>query len=325
MIRPSLFFVAMKPTIVFLVACFSLAGLSHSRADEPATPPKEPYRPYVRQLPERTLLQSDRDLIDRAVPTAPVVKPKQRRNLLVFGLNIDYDGHRSVVCAEYAFRQIGFRTRAFDAFVSSDPTVFEAENLRKFDAVVFNNTVGNLFQRPDFRRNLEEFVQNGGGLLAVHGASEAFIRYGAEDENAVGGDDWPVFGEMIGARGMKHRETDEQVFVRIEAPEHPLTQFFPRDGFSYKEEILRFGPPFSREKQQVLLSLDNARSNLRREPFGDVKERDDEDYALVWIKTHGKGRCCYSAFGHNPRVFWDPMMLKFYLAATQFVLGDLDP
>lgn len=311
----------MKPISVLLASCFCLFGLLFLCADEPT---KEPYRPYVRPTSEWRLLAADRDLIDHAVPTAPVVKPKTRRNLLVFGLNIDYDGHRSAVCADFAFRQMGLRTRAFNAFSSSDPTVFDAETLSRFDAVVFNNTTGNLFQNPEFRRNLEEFVKNGGGLLGIHAATEAFVRYGAEDENAVGGDDWPVFGEMIGARGMKHRETDEEVFLRVEEPEHPLMQFFPREGFPYKGEILRFGPPYSREKLRVLLSLDNVRSNLRREPFGELKERDDEDYALVWVKTYGKGRCCYCALGHNPRDFWDPMMLRFYLAAAQFVLGDLD-
>jgi hypothetical protein len=31
----------------------------------------------------------------------------------------------------------------------------------------------------------------------------------------------------------------------------------------------------------------------------------------------------YCTIAHNPYVFWDPKMLRFYLAATQFALGDL--
>jgi type 1 glutamine amidotransferase len=31
----------------------------------------------------------------------------------------------------------------------------------------------------------------------------------------------------------------------------------------------------------------------------------------------------YCTIAHNPSVFWDAKMLEFYLAATQFALGDL--
>jgi type 1 glutamine amidotransferase len=292
---------------------------------KPETPkpetPKPVYNPYLRVVPEKALLQSDKDLITLALPTQPIVKPKQPRKLLIFDLNVDFEGHRSIVCANFAFTQMGLRTKAFEVVVSHEPADFKAEHLQKFDAVVFNNTVGNLFEDNQLRHDFEEYVKNGGGLLALHSAAAAFICYGGDK---IGQDDWAVFGEMIGARGMVHRETDELVFVKVEAPEHPLTQFFPKEGFWYRDEIPRFVEQYSRQKQQILLSVDNAPSNLHRLPFGELKERADEDYALLWVKQYGQGRCCYIAFGHNPRVFWDTAMLKLHLAAAQFVLGDLD-
>ncbi|MHC4440870.1 MAG: sugar phosphate isomerase/epimerase family protein [Planctomycetota bacterium] len=51
--------------------------------------------------------------------------------------------------------------------------------------------------------------------------------------------------------------------------------------------------------------------------------REDNDYALAWVRQYGRGRIFYSTIAHNPYVFWDPKMLEFYLAATQFALGDL--
>ncbi len=36
-----------------------------------------------------------------------------------------------------------------------------------------------------------------------------------------------------------------------------------------------------------------------------------------------RARAVYCTIGHNPYVFWDPMMLKFYLDAAQFAVGDL--
>jgi len=44
---------------------------------------------------------------------------------------------------------------------------------------------------------------------------------------------------------------------------------------------------------------------------------------LAWVRQYGRGRVFYCGFAHHPSVFWDPKMLQFYLAATQFTLGDL--
>ena len=41
------------------------------------------------------------------------------------------------------------------------------------------------------------------------------------------------------------------------------------------------------------------------------------------MRNYGRGRTFYCTIAHNPYVFWDPKMLPFYLAAAQFVLGDL--
>ncbi|MDR1140294.1 MAG: ThuA domain-containing protein [Planctomycetaceae bacterium] len=288
---------------------------------KPSEPPKEVYKPYFRVVPEKSLLQSDKDLITSALPAQPIVKPKQPRKLLIFDLNVDFEGHRSIVCANFAFTQMGLRTKAFEVIVSHDPADFKAERLQEFGAVVFNNTVGNLFEDNQLRHDFEEYVKNGGGLLVLHSGAEAFICYGGDK---IGQDDWTIFGEMIGVRNMGHRETDELIFVKVKDSEHPLTRFFPKEGFWYRDEIPRFVDRYSREKQHVLLSSDNTKSNIHRSSSGELQEHVDKEDALLWVKPYGQGRCCYIAFGHNPRVFWDSAMLKLHLAAAQFVLGDLD-
>jgi uncharacterized protein len=71
------------------------------------------------------------------------------------------------------------------------------------------------------------------------------------------------------------------------------------------------------------LSIDVEKTDMRQgASFGKV-ERPDNDYALAWVRSHGKGRVFYSTIGHNPYVFWDRRMMEFYLAAIQFALGDL--
>ena len=74
----------------------------------------------------------------------------------------------------------------------------------------------------------------------------------------------------------------------------------------------------------MLLSIDTQNTDMHQgQSFGKV-DRPDNDYALAWVRSQGKGRVFYSTIGHNPYVFWDKRMLEFYLAAIQFALGDLE-
>ena len=277
--------------------------------------------PELRVVSESRITAEQRALIEQAVPTEAIVKPLKARKLLIFDANAGYGGHGSIPYTNDAFTLMGKNTGAFETVISRDPQVFQADSLKQYDAVFFNNTVGNLFTDPQLRQNIVDFVRRGGGLMGVHGTTAAFLNWGGPNS---GSEDWAEFGEMIGGRGAVHREMDETIFVKVEEPDHPLMQFFPKEGFEYQSEFFRVSDPYSREKQRVLMSIDKEKTNLNREPYIGVKERADEDYALAWVKSYGQGRCFYSAFGHDPKIFWDPAMLKFYLAATQFVLGDLD-
>lgn len=86
-----------------------------------------------------------RQRIEAAIPTKAIAAPRRHRKLLIFDLNVGYGGHRSIPTANLAFTLMGSKTGAFDTVISRDPSVFKPENLRRFDAVFLNNTVGNLF------------------------------------------------------------------------------------------------------------------------------------------------------------------------------------
>jgi type 1 glutamine amidotransferase/sugar phosphate isomerase/epimerase len=255
--------------------------------------------------------------IEQALPPRAIVPPRKPRTLLIFDLNVGYGGHGSIAHANHAFAAMGERTGAFGTVVSRDPAIFRPENLRRFDAVFLNNTVGNLFTDPALRQSFLEFILRGGGLLGVHGTSVAFTQWPGALE------DWPEFGRLLGGRGANHRDSDERVVIRLDDPGHPLTQVFGGQGFEYRDEFFRVHEPYSRHRVRVLLSIDTDRTDMNQgQPRGNCA-RADNDYALAWIRQYGRGRVFYCTIAHNPYVFWDPQMLRFYLAALQFALGDL--
>jgi type 1 glutamine amidotransferase len=257
-----------------------------------------------------------RQRIEAAIPTNAFAAPRKHRRLLIFDLNVGYGGHGSIPVANAAFTLMGERTGAFETVVSRDPSAFKPESLRQFDAVFLNNTVGNLFEDAGLRQSLIEFVYGGGGLLGVHGTSVAFTRWPGAHE------DWPEFGIMLGARGANHRDSDEHVFIKLDDPDHPLNRAFGGEGFEYRDEFFRVHEPYSRDKLRVLFSIDTDKTTFQGQPRGNC-DREDNDYALAWVRQYGRGRVFYCTIAHNPYVFWDPKMLQFYLAAIQFALGDL--
>jgi type 1 glutamine amidotransferase/sugar phosphate isomerase/epimerase len=259
----------------------------------------------------------ERQRIEAAMPAKAFASPRKPRRLLIFDSNVNYGGHPSAKTANVAFSLMGQRTGAFETVVSSDPAVFAPASLKQFDAVFLNNNVGNLFEDPALRQSLVEFVYAGGGLMGVHGTSVAFMKWPGAIE------DWPEFGVMLGARGANHRASDEHVFIKLDDPAHPVNQVFAGQGFDYRDEFFRVHEPYSRNRVRVLLSIDTAKTDMNQGPAYGKLERADNDFALAWVRQYGRGRVFYCGFAHNPSIFWDPKMLQFYLAATQFIMGDL--
>jgi uncharacterized protein len=184
--------------------------------------------------PFRGISQEEWLKIESAVPKVAPAKPKQQRKLMIFDRNVNYGGHKSIPYANLAFTLMGGRTGAFETVVETEPSAFEKENLEQYDAVFFNNTVGNLFQDPKLRQNLADFVSAGGGLMGVHGATTAFTNWPGAVE------DWPLFGEMLGARGASHRINTEKVVVKVEDASHPVVAVFGGKRFTFSDEFFRY-------------------------------------------------------------------------------------
>ncbi|QDV29854.1 Trehalose utilization [Planctopirus ephydatiae] len=273
---------------------------------------------------EPFVLEADgRERIFKAAPAVASAVPLKPRRLLIFNRNLEYNGHRqSILAASEAFRYMGKRTGAFDVTVSEDPALFDKESLKHFDAVFLNNSIGACVVEPERRQNLLEFVTSGGGLMGVHGTSVAFTKWQWPPL-----EDWPEFGHLLGARGAYHRGgyVKEPIVMGLDDSTHPLLSAFEGKAYPWSDEIFRFHSPYSRKSVRVLLKIDTDKTDLSTYKPDDRDHclRDDNDYALAWVKNYGKGRVFYSALAHSPHVFEDAKMLRFYLDGAQFVLGDL--
>jgi hypothetical protein len=259
--------------------------------------------------------------ITKAMPDRATVKPARKRKVLVFCKCRGFR-HGSIPYAAKALEIMGRRTGAFQAVVSGDEAAFEPDSLKPFDAIVLNNTTGELLlpgrkelaslsaddraaalkQAEARRKALLEFVAGGKGLVGIHAATDCSYK-------------WKEFGEMIGGYFRGH-PWHQDVAIRIDEPSHPVNAAFGGKGFTVKDEIYQFGEPYSRAKLRVLLSLD-----MEKTP--DKGRRRDKDYAVSWVKPYGRGRVFYCSLGHRNEIFWNAAILRHYLDGIQFAIGDL--
>ncbi len=266
--------------------------------------------------------------ITAALPSAPSVKPAKPRKVLVNSISYGYY-HTSIPYGQKAFEIMAEKTGAFEATVTDDISMFEPEKLKEFDAVIFNNTNREIFLQEDYKKlppeeykkvagrdqrlkkSLADFISSGKGLVVIHAGSNCLLE-------------WPEFGDILGARFDNHPwESGSTVALKVEEPEHPVAAAFKQQPiFKITDEIYQHKEPYSRENLRVLLSIDVGKTYVKLDHVSWV-HRKDNDFAISWVKSYGKGRVFYCALGHEHEIFWNPVILQHYLDGIQFAIGDL--
>src|SRR6185503_826932 len=109
--------------------------------------------------------------------------PAQQPRVLVFSKTAGYR-HASIPDGIAAIKKLGAEN-GFAVDATEDATAFTQKNLRRYAAVVFLSTTGDVLdaaQQDDFER----YLQAGGGYVGIHSATDT--EY-----------DWPWYGRLAGA------------------------------------------------------------------------------------------------------------------------------
>ena len=224
--------------------------------------------------------------VSAALPASAPAKPSKARKVLVFGrtaVGAFFEKgyvHKTVPLGCETIKMLGEKTGTFEAVVSYDASMFDADKLKEFDAIVLVSTINDFLDEPNGKK-IEEtrkqallnFVRDGKGLVGIHAAADAYFN-------------WPQYGQMMGAYFSRHTTGQEKVAVVNEDPHNPINAAFDGKGFDFADEIYRFLPKpkfdvkqaYSRENVHVLLSVDIARNN--NEPAG-------TDMPISWVHQFG--------------------------------------
>jgi type 1 glutamine amidotransferase len=210
--------------------------------------------------------------------------------------------HDNIATSVEAIRQLASEN-GFAVDRSEDPSVFTAENLQRYRALIFSNSNNEAFANDEQRHAFAAFIKRGGGFVGIHSAS------GSERQ-------WPYFWSVLGGKFVRHPKL-QKFTVRVKDNSHPATRDLP-STFEWEDEC--YYTDHHNPALKPLLVTDPAKLDdpKKAEYPGD---RFGDSLPVSWYQTFEGGRQFYTALGHKKEHYADAVFRKHILGGILWVLG----
>ena len=231
--------------------------------------------------------------------------PKGKVHLLLFEKITGFRDGPSVDAARATFRDLANRNGW--AIVTTDKGgAINPATLRKFDAVIWNNISGDVLTLAQ-RRALRNYIEGGGGFIAVHGSAGDPVYFW----------DWYV-DRLIGARFAGHPmgKQFQDARVVLEDPADPIARGLPRE-WTMNDEWYSFKTNPRAAGARILATLDET-SYSPEGMFGQKLRMGD--HPIAWSNCVGRGRMFYSAIGHRPEIYSSPIYRTMLANAVRWAV-----
>lgn len=237
---------------------------------------------------------------DSVPPVLPreVVSPA----ILVFSKTNSYR-HDSIEAANAMFREIA-NERGLQIFETENGAVFNAAQLGRFKAAVWNNVSGDVLTSPQ-REAFKSYIEAGGGFVGVHGSGgDLSYRWS-----------WYV-DTLIGAQFIGHTMSPQfqQATVKIEDRDSPITKGLDAT-LTRTDEWYSFNSSVRAKGYHILATLDEQ--TYHPEPNLSM----GADHPIVWMHCVGSGRVFYSAMGHQSSAYSEPKYRALLTNAIMWATG----
>lgn len=226
-------------------------------------------------------------------------KPDEQR-ILVFSKT---DGFRHIDAIDagiVAIKKLGAE-KGFFVDTTENADNFNEQNLQRYNAVVFLNASGEVFNE-DQRLAFQRYIQAGGGFLAIHAPTDA-------ERN------WPWYGQLIGGYFLSHPadpNVQKGTYV-VTGKDHPAIDSLPA-RFERSDEFYDF--EIVNPRINVLVTIDEK--SYKGGKMG-------EHHPAAWYHDFDGGRSFYTAMGHTTESYSDPYFLKILAGGLYYVMGNGKP
>lgn len=217
------------------------------------------------------------------------------KRVLVFSKTAGFR-HDSIPDGVAAVKQLG-ETGGFTVDATEDAAAFTAGNLRRYDAVVFLSTTGDVLNAAQ-QTAFEGYIRRGGGYVGIHAAADT--EY-----------DWAFYGGLAGAYFQSHPAI-QPATVDVEDHAHPATSGLERTWNRTDEWYNYRSNP--RERAHVLASLDESSYT------GGTM---NGDHPIAWCQNYQGGRAFYTGGGHTKESYTEPAFRQHLLGGIRYAVGDI--
>jgi type 1 glutamine amidotransferase len=227
----------------------------------------------------------------------------QHPAILVFSKTNGFIHKEAIPAAQALFKKLG-KANGWNVYLTDNAAVHNPQDLQRFDALVWNNVSGDVLTAEQ-RTALEQYLENGGGFVGIHGS-------GGDPSYA-----WPWYPQsLLHAQFTAHPlfPQFQQATLNVESPQDAIVSQLPA-SFSMTDEWYSFSAP--PQDVEVLLSLDE-KSYSPKVLFHDIGM--GADHPIAWKHCLGKGRVFYGAPGHLASSYSDPRYAGVLEKATQWAM-----
>ena len=243
----------------------------------------------------------------------PVINPyMDSPAILVFSATKGWRHDTGIAGGDHFFAELA-NERGWGVYTTVHSGVFNAENLARFEVVVFNNVTGDVLNR-DQQQAFESWMDNGGGWIGLHGAGDSSIS------------NWPWYADnLIGATFIGHTmgpQFQNADLVVLDA-DHSTAIDLP-ERWSHFDEWYTFDRVPDPKRFTLLIGLDES----TYAPVNKVVERWPEDlsmgaqpsqHPIAWARETERYRAVYSAIGHDLASYKDPHYRQWLNNAFEWV------
>ncbi|MGX1273375.1 ThuA domain-containing protein [Streptomyces phaeoluteigriseus] len=229
------------------------------------------------------------------LPAASHSAAPEEAHVLVFSKTAGFR-HDSIPDGIAALKELG-GTDGFTVHATEDAGAFTPANLRRYDAVVFLSTTGDVLDDTQ-QRAFEDYIHRGGGYVGIHAAADT--EY-----------DWPFYGGLAGAYFQSHPAI-QPATVEVEDHAHPATSGLPQSWIRTDEWYNYRSNP--RDRAHVLASLDE--SSYTGGTMGG-------DHPIAWCQDYQGGRAFYTGGGHTKESYTDPVFRRHLVGGILYAVGEI--
>ncbi|QWX83757.1 ThuA domain-containing protein [Cellulophaga sp. HaHaR_3_176] len=215
------------------------------------------------------------------------VKPK----VLVFSKTAGYR-HEAIEKGISTIRQLGIQDN-FEVSQTEDSLQFNAENLKKYQLVLFLSTTQDVLGHEQ-QEAFESYIQNGGSFMGVHAATDTEYE-------------WSWYGELVGAYFLNHPE-QQDARINVLDNNHESTSHLSDTWMHYDEwyNFKNINPDIN-----VVLELDESSY---------IGGKNGDNHPIAWYHEFDGGRSFYTGLGHTKESYDDTNFRKHLLGGINWCL-----